>query len=483
MREAAKFYIGGEWVAPQGDTSLDVVNPATEEAFGKVSLGNQADVDRAVIAARKAFDSYSRTSRTERIELLENVMAAYRARRNDLAEVMTLEMGAPNWLSSKLHAKIGHVHLKVAQNVLREYPFEEVRGGTKIIREPAGVCALITPWNWPINQIAAKVAPALACGCTMVLKPSEMTPFSATIWAEVMEAAGVPAGVFNLVHGTGSVVGVALSSHPQVDVVSITGSTAAGIDVARHAAATIKRVHQELGGKSPNVILPDADIEHAVAAGVMAVAQNSGQSCNAPTRMLVPNDKMAEAIEAARKTVAGLRVDRPELDPDLGPVASRAQFDKVQNWIARGIADGAQLIAGGPGRPEHLEKGFYVRPTVFANVDNTMPIAQEEVFGPVLVMIGYDTVDEAVRIANDSVYGLAGYVQGRDLKLVADVASRLRVGQVFINDPLPDAMAPFGGFKQSGNGREWGDHGFEGFIEIKAMIGAVDVAEKAELHQ
>jgi aldehyde dehydrogenase (NAD+) len=475
MRESLQFYINGRWVEPRGPRRFDAINPATEAIAGIISLGNADDVDDAVHAARSAFRSFSRTSRKERIELFESVIAAYRPRRKELGEAVMEEMGAPAKVAEGLHAMVGQLHLKTALEVLKTYPFEERRGSTWVVHEPIGVCALITPWNWPINQVAAKVAPALACGCTMVLKPSEYSPFSARIWTEIMDQGGVPAGVFNMVQGDGPTVGAALSSHPDVDMVSFTGSTRAGIEVARNAAPTIKRVHQELGGKSANIVLPDADIAEAVAAGVHAVAHNSGQSCNAPTRMLVPADRMEEAIGAARSAAEHLKIGDPVADPDLGPVVNRIQFDRIQALIEAGIAEGATLVAGGPGRPANQDKGFYVRPTVFADVRNDMTIAREEVFGPVLTIIPYDNVDQAIDIANDSPYGLAGYIQGKDPRLIADVASHLRVGQVLINQPQPDPMAPFGGYKQSGNGREWGDHGFEGFLETKALLGHPDI--------
>ena len=380
-------------------------------------------------------------------------------------------MGAPSQVAEGLHALIGQIHLKTALEVLKTYTFEKKVGNTWIVHEPIGVCALITPWNWPINQIAAKVAPALACGCTMVLKPSEYSPFSAQIWAEVMDAAGVPKGVFNMIHGDGPTVGAALSAHPEIDMVSFTGSTRAGIEVARGAAPTIKRVHQELGGKSANIILPDADLEQAVAAGVHAVAHNSGQSCNAPTRMLVPADRMDDAIKAAASAAGHLKIGDPAGTPDLGPVVNKIQYDRIQHLIEAGVAEGATLVAGGPGRPAGLTKVYFVQPTVFANVTNQMTVAREEIFGPVLAMIAYTDVDNAIDIANDSPYGLAGYIQGKDSALIADVAAQLRVGQVNINQPAPDPMAPFGGYKASGNDREWGDHAFEGFLETKALLG------------
>lgn len=475
MRESLQFYIDGRWVEPHAPHRFEVINPATESGTGFINLGDSSDVDDAVRAARRAFRGFSRSSRTERIELLESVIAAYRPRRKELGEAIMEEMGAPAKIAENLHAMIGQLHLKTALEVLKNYSFEERRGSTWVVHEPIGVCALITPWNWPINQIAAKVAPALACGCTVVLKPSEYSPFSARIWSEIMDQGGVPQGVFNMIQGDGPTVGAALAAHPDVDMVSFTGSTRAGIEVARNAASTIKRVHQELGGKSANIVLPDADIAQVVAAGVHAVAHNSGQSCNAPTRMLVPAERMEEAIAAARDAAEHLKIGDPSADPDLGPVVNRIQFDRIQTLIETGIAEGATLVAGGPGRPDNLERGFYVRPTVFANVRNDMTIAREEVFGPVLTMIPYTDVEEAIEIANDSPFGLAGYVQGKDPQLIADVASHLRVGQVLINQPQPDPMAPFGGYKQSGNGREWGDHGFEGFLETKALLGHPDV--------
>ena len=479
MREALKHYINGVWVDPLIPSAVDVINPATEESAGRVTIGSPADVDRAAVAARNAFASYGRSTRMERIELLESVIAEYKKRRADVAAAITAEMGAPAELADKLHAAIGHIHLKIALNVLKDFEFSRQRGSTRIEFEPVGVCGLITPWNWPINQIAAKVAPALATGCTMILKPSELSPFSAQIWGEVMDAAGVPSGVFNLVQGDGPGVGAAIAAHPEVDMVSFTGSTGAGIEVARAAAPSVKRVHQELGGKSANILLPDADIEAAAASGFRALVTNAGQSCNAPTRMLVPNSRRDEAIRGLTEAARSLRVGDPSTNPDVGPVVSRKQFDKIQRLIETGVSEGAKVIAGGPGRPEGIEAGFYIRPTVFVDVTNGMTIAREEIFGPVLCVLGYDSIDEAVEIANDTVYGLAGYIQGKDEALIAEVASRLRVGQVLVNQPHPDGMAPFGGYKQSGNGREWGDFGFEAFLEVKAVLGANPVQPSA----
>ena len=384
MLSALKHYIDGAWVDPITPASMDVINPATERAAGKVALGSPADIDRAAIAARRAFTSYSRFTRRERLELLDTIIAEYKKRRADVAAAITTEMGAPAELADKLHGAIGHVHLKIARNVLSTFEFTRQRGTTRIEFEPIGVCGLITPWNWPINQIAAKVAPALATGCAVILKPSELSPFSAQIWAEVMDAAGVPAGVFNLVQGDGPSVGAAIAAHPLIDMVSFTGSTRAGIEVARAAAATVKRVHQELGGKSANILLPDADIAAAAAAGLHALVANSGQSCNAPSRMFVPRERRDQAVSALAEAAAAIRVGDPSGTPDIGPVVSRGQFDKIQALIKIGITEGATLVAGGLGRPEGLDTGYYIRPTVFADVTNEMTIAQEEIFGPVL---------------------------------------------------------------------------------------------------
>jgi aldehyde dehydrogenase (NAD+) len=471
MRDYLKFYINGAWVDPVAPKTLDVINPATEAVAGHISMGSAADVDKAVKAARAAFETWSQSSVEERVALFERLIEEYKKRYADMAAAITEEMGAPAMLSQKAQAAMGIGHLQSALGVLKNYHFSEPRGTTMIVKEPIGVCGLITPWNWPVNQIACKVAPALAVGCTMVLKPSEIAPFSAQIWTEIMHAAGVPAGVFNLVNGDGPTVGAAISSHPGVDMVSFTGSTRAGIEVARNAAPTVKRVHQELGGKSPNIILPDADIKRAVTAGVRGVMQNSGQSCNAPTRMLVPNAKMAEALAVAKEVAEATTVGAPDSGAALGPVISATQWDKIQTLINRGIEEGAKVVAGGPGKPAGLETGYYVKPTVLGPVSNDKTVAREEIFGPVLTIIGYDTVDEAVAIANDTPYGLAAYVSGTDVEATRKVASRLRAGQVNINSAATDIMAPFGGFKQSGNGREWGDHAFAEFLEVKAVLG------------
>jgi aldehyde dehydrogenase (NAD+) len=470
MREYMKFYIDGKWVDPVTPKSLDVINPANEEVAGRISAGSAADVDKAVKAAQKAFKTYSQTSREERIELLQRIGAEYQKRYGEIAKAITEEMGAPASLAQTAQAGVGTMHINSGIAVLKNFKFDEDRGTTRIVKEPIGVCGMITPWNWPINQIACKVIPALATGCTMVLKPSEEAPFSAYLWAEVMDAAGVPAGVFNMINGTGPEVGAAISSHPGVDMVSFTGSTRAGVEVAKAAAPTVKRVAQELGGKSPNIIMEDADMKSAVARGVGSVMNNSGQSCNAPTRMLVPAKKMSEAITIAKAAAEATTVGDPNGNSQIGPVVNKTQWDKIQKLIKAGIAEGATLVTGGPDRPEGLDKGYFVKPTVFANVTNDMTIAKEEIFGPVVSILGYDSVDQAVAIGNDTEYGLAAYISGTDMDKVHKVASQLRAGQVSINGG-GDMGAPFGGYKMSGNGREWGDYGFHEYLETKAVLG------------
>lgn len=471
MREITKFYIDGQWVEPAELNLIDVINPATEKAAGHVAIGTAADVDAAVDAARKAFATWSQTSVDERVGVLNAVIAEYQKRMGDLSAAVTEEMGAPNGLATNVQVPIGLAHLMTAAQQLPGYQFSEDRGTSRVVKEPIGVCGFITPWNWPLNQVMVKVAPALATGCTMVLKPSEVAPFSAAIVAEIFDAAGVPAGVFNLVNGDGPGVGAAISSHPGVDMVSFTGSTRAGIEVARNAAPTVKRVAQELGGKSPNVILDDEDFAKNVAGGVNTMMVNSGQSCNAPSRMLVPAARMAEAAEAAKSALEKVTVGDPSTDVRLGPVVSEAQFDKIQGLLERAVDDGATVVDGGPGRPDGLPTGYYVKPTVFSDVTNDMEIARTEVFGPVLVMIGYDTVDNAVQIANDTDYGLAGYVSGRDVDEVRKVGSRIRAGSISLNGAQLDPTAPFGGYKQSGNGREWSDYAFDEFLEVKSLLG------------
>ncbi|HEY5103046.1 MAG TPA: aldehyde dehydrogenase family protein, partial [Steroidobacteraceae bacterium] len=420
-----------------------------------------------------AFDSYSRSSADERRALLEKILTAYQAHYDEIATAISDEMGAPMKLARESQAQIGVGHLTAMIEVLKTFKFEETHGAARLMLEPVGVCALITPWNWPMNQVAAKVVPALAAGCTMVLKPSEFSPFSAILWAKVLHEAGVPAGVFNLVNGEGPTVGAALATHPDIDMVSFTGSTRAGTEVAKSAAATVKRVHQELGGKSPNVLLDDVDLERAVKASVLHVFQNSGQSCNAPTRMLVPAAKLA-AVEAIAKRIAeSVVVGDPKAEgTSIGPVVSKIQFDRVEGFIAQGIAEGAKVVIGGAGRPEGLTKGYFVRPTIFSNVTNDMTIAREEIFGPVLCILPYATEEEAIRIANDTPYGLAAYVWSNDAARARQVGKRIRAGQVILNGARGDMNTPFGGFKRSGNGREWGEHGLRDFLEIKAMLGA-----------
>lgn len=471
MREYLKFYIDGKWVEPTELKTLDVINPATEDVCGKIALGAAADVDAAVMAARKAFPAWSQTTREERLDVLGRILAEYQKRFGDLALAVTEEMGAPSSLAQRAQVPIGMGHLATAQAVLKDFKFEEDRGPTMIVKEPIGVCGFITPWNWPLNQIVCKVAPAIATGCTMVLKPSEVAPFSGQIFAEIMHAAGVPAGVFNLVHGDGIGVGVPLSSHPEVDMVSFTGSTRAGIEVAKNAAPTVKRVAQELGGKSPNIVIDDDAFAKGVGRGVATMMTNSGQSCNAPTRMLVPSKRMEEAITVAREAASTVTVGDPNGNSLLGPVVSEVQFNKIQKLIQAGIDEGATLVTGGVGRPDGLDKGYYVKPTIFANVTSDMTIAKEEIFGPVLSILGYETVDQAIEIGNDTEYGLAAYVQAADLEQARKIASRLRAGQVSINGGGGDMMAPFGGYKMSGNGREWGDFGFHEFLETKAVLG------------
>src|SRR5277367_3228755 len=471
-----QFYIDGAWVDPVEPKELKVVNPATEEVSGVISMGGAKDVDRAVTAARRAFDSYSRTTPAERLSLMERILTAYKAHYEEIVRAITIEMGAPVTLSKGSQAGVGVGHISAMIDVLKNFKFEEMRGTIRLVQEPVGVCALITPWNWPINQVAAKVIPALAAGCTMVLKPSEYSPFSAIIWAKVMHEAGVPAGVFNLVNGDGASVGAPLSSHREVDMVSFTGSTRAGTEVARSAAASVKRVHQELGGKSPNVLLDDADFERAVKQSVLHVFQNSGQSCNAPTRMLVPADKLAAVEAIARRVAETVVVGDPASEKTtVGPVVSKLQFDRVEGFIAKGIAEGAHVIIGGAGRPEGLSTGYFVKPTIFSNVRNDMTIAREEIFGPVLCILPYESEEQAVQIANDTPYGLAAYGWSKDNLHARRVGARIRAGQVTLNGAAGDMNTPFGGFKMSGNGREFGEFGLRDFLEVKAMIG-VDAA-------
>ncbi|MEE6135933.1 aldehyde dehydrogenase family protein [Mycobacterium sp. 050128] len=470
MREYLNFYIDGKWVEPLQPNTFDVENPATEEVSGKISLGSAADVDVAVKAARRAFASWSQSSREQRLDLLQAILAEYQKRSGDLAEAVTEEIGAPASLAAGPQVFLGIGHLSTAIEALKNFAFEEHKGASLITKEPIGVCGLITPWNWPINQVAVKVYPALATGCTVILKPSEVAPYSPYIFAEILDAAGVPPGVFNLVNGDGAGVGVALVSHPDVDMVSFTGSTRAGIEVAKLAAPTVKRVTQELGGKSPNIVLDDSGFADGVRAGVSNMMPNSGQSCNAPTRMLVPNSRMAEAISIAREAAEQVTVGHPDAGTTIGPVASKTQFDKVQRLIQHGVDEGATVVVGGPGRPDGLDTGYYVKPTVFAHVTNDMTIAREEIFGPVLCILGYDDLDQAVEIANDTEYGLAGFVSGADLDKAREVARKIRAGWVTINHAF-DMNAPFGGYKRSGNGREWSEFGFHEYLEVKSTLG------------
>ncbi len=472
MKEYLKFYIDGEWVDPVTPRTLEVENPATEENFAVISMGSKADVDKAVAAAKRAFPEFSRTSVEYRADLLDKIAAGIQKRMPDLAEAISSEMGAPMWLANAAQVPAGMGHFATTAGILRNYQFEEQKGATLLRKEPIGVCAFITPWNWPMNQIACKVAPALAAGCTMVLKPSEIAPLDAMIFAEILHEAGVPKGVFNLVNGDGPNVGAEMSAHPDVDMVSFTGSTRAGVLVAQAAAPTVKRVAQELGGKSPNIVLPTADLQKAVSSGVMSMMTNSGQSCNAPSRMFVQKDQHDQAVAIAKATAESVKVGMPADAPPgaIGPISNGSQYQKVQDLIQKGIEEGATLVAGGPGRPEGFNKGYFARPTVFANVTNDMTIAREEIFGPVLCILPYNTLEEAIEQANDTVYGLAGYVQGPD-KEAYEVATRIRAGQISVNGSRPDFTAPFGGYKQSGNGREWGEHGFEEFLEVKAVMG------------
>jgi aldehyde dehydrogenase (NAD+) len=472
VEHAEHFYIDGRWRACAAATRASVVNPATEQIIGQIALGSTDDVDAAVAAARRAFPAFSQTPVEDRVALLGRVLALIQQRAELFATAVMTEMGAPITFARASHVPFAAEHVRVAMDVLSRYPFLTLQGKTATTREAIGVCALITPWNWPLYQITAKVAPAIAAGCTVVLKPSELSPYSALLFAELMHDAGVPAGVFNLVNGSGEVVGAALSAHPEVDMISITGSTRAGVLVAQAAAPTVKRVVQELGGKSPNVFLEDADFAQCVAKGVLAGFRNAGQSCSAPTRMLVPAARLAEVESLAASAAANIRVGDPRQgETMMGPIANAAQYRRVQSLIAAGIDAGAKLVCGGPGRPAGLERGFFTRPTIFSEVTPTMRIAREEIFGPVLSIMPYRDEEEAVAIANDTVYGLGAHVQSQDQQRARRVASRIRAGQVHINYPAWDGQAPFGGYKRSGNGREYGVFGLEEYLETKAIIG------------
>ncbi len=472
MSHDLQFYIDGAWTDPVGRDGLDVIDPSTEHAFARIALGTPGDVDKAVAAAKRAFASFAETTPAQRRDLLRAVVALCRKRERDLAAAISREMGAPLGYALDAQVASGIAHFETMVDVLGRFVFSHAKGTSLVVKEPVGVVGMITPWNWPMNQIACKVAPALAAGCTMVLKPSEIAPLDAVILAEILHEAGVPAGVFNLVHGDGPTVGQALATHPDVDMMSFTGSTRAGILVARAAAATVKRVHQELGGKSANILLPDVDLAEAVAKGVAGCFDNAGQSCDAPTLMFVPRERHDEAAAlagaAAERVVVG-----PADDPRTasGPVVSRAQFDKIQDLIGSGIAEGATLVTGGVGRPPGHERGYFVRPTVFADVTPTMRIAREEIFGTVLSIRPYDTVDAVVEEVNAGPYGLASYIQSRDRSRARALAARMRTGNVHLNYPAPDLAVPFGGYKQSGNGREYAEYGLEDYLETKAIIG------------
>ena len=468
-----KFYINGEFTDPSSNETLGIINPATEEEIGIVALGSIEDLDRAVYSARKAFSVSSKLSKTDRLDILKTVRENYKKRFNDLSEAIRLEMGAPIKLAEGAQAATGLGHLKTAIRVLENHEFEYKHGDYIVREEPIGVCGLITPWNWPINQIVSKVAPAFAAGCTVILKPSEIAPLSAMIIAEIMHESKIPAGMFNLVNGLGNIVGEAMSAHKDIDMMSFTGSTRGGVAVATASAATVKRVSQELGGKSANIILDDDSFTKSITNGVTHVMSNTGQSCNAPTRMLVPLSRHDEALDIAKKSVENIKVGKPDdINTDLGPLVSITQYNKVQNLIEKGIEEGAQLVSGGKGKPDGFEKGYYVKPTIFGNVSNNMIIAKEEIFGPVLSIIPYDDIEHAVSIANDTVYGLAAYVTGEDQKKCLEVARELRAGQISLNYGSSGPSAPFGGYKQSGNGREKAEWGLDEFLEIKAIMGS-----------
>jgi aldehyde dehydrogenase (NAD+) len=472
VKDDARFYIDGQWVERADAPRLSVVNPATEKVIGRIAAGTTADVDLAVAAARRAFASFSRTSVAERQALLGRIRDLLEERAEEFAQSITAEMGAAISFSRAGQVHFGIEHVRAAIEVLQDFEFESEVNGIHVVKEPIGVCALITPWNWPLYQITAKLVPAIATGCTVVLKPSELSPFTALLFAQVMHDAGTPPGVFNLVNGTGDVVGAAMASHPDVDMVSFTGSTRAGILVAQAAAQTVKRVVQELGGKSPNVFLDDADFATAIPKGILGAMRNVGQSCAAPTRMVVPASKLAEIEALAAQAAAEVLVADP-LDEKavIGPLANAAQFAKVQDLIQAGIDQGAKLLCGGTGRPAGLDHGYFVKPTIFSEVTPDMRIAQEEIFGPVVVIMPYEDEADAVRIANATVYGLSSHVQSANQEAARRVASQIRAGQVHINYPAWSAFAPFGGYKQSGNGREYGAFAFEEYLETKAILG------------
>ncbi|MBU6266830.1 MAG: aldehyde dehydrogenase family protein [Sphingomonadales bacterium] len=469
MREYLKFYIDGQWVDPVTPKTAEVINPATEAVSGTISLGSPADVDKAVAAARRAFETYSQTTVKERLDLLEAIQAEYLRREEELGMAVLEEMGAPRGLACGFHTLLGKGHLGTAIEVLKEFKFEEQRGATMILREPIGVCGLITPWNWPMNQTCVKIFPALATGCTMILKPPQLAPYSAQILAEILHTAGVPAGVFNMVQGQGSVIGTALSTHQDVDMISFTGSEPVGVQIQKDAADTVKRVGLELGGKSAWIVLDDASMAANVAGATAGMMGNSGQTCSAGSRLLVPNSRMDEALAAAKAACEGVTVGDPLGDVAMGPVVSKSQYNIIQQYIQTGLDEGATLVAGGLGLPEGITKGFFCRPTVFKGT-NQMVIAREEIFGPVLVIIGYDDLDDAVAIANDSNFGLGGYVSGEDKDTCRSVSRRMRTGAIWVNGGF-DFNAAFGGYKRSGNGREWGEEGFREYLEHKSVVG------------
>ena len=471
MYNFAKSFVDGHWASGKSDLLLAVINPGNNQQVGAIGMAELADVNVAVLSARKAFESFSTKSKAERIALLQRIIKVYKARMPELAEIVSKEMGAPLWLAEGAQVNSGLAHLEQALNSLQELALESPLGDCTLRHEAVGVCALITPWNWPLNQVTCKVGPALAMGCTMILKPSEIAPLSACLFAEILQEAGVPEGVFNLINGDGK-VGAALSTHPDVDMVSFTGSTRAGIAVAKAAADTVKRVSQELGGKSANILLPDLNMDEAIPEAVKTCMHNSGQSCNAPTRLFVPRDTLAMCLRLARETAGQLKVGLQD-DPDVfvGPVVSDLQYQRIQEMINIGIDEGAELIAGGPGKPKDLKEGCFVRPTIFAVENNQYRIAREEIFGPVLTIIPYDTIEHAVAMANDSEYGLSAYISSGDREQALSIARQLRTGMVHINGAWTDPIAPFGGYKQSGNGREWGVYGLHEFSEVKAIMG------------
>ena len=471
MKNCNKFYINGAWIKPNGEEKISVINPSNEEVICDIPLANSEELDLAVKSAKSAFVDFSNYKLEEKISIFENIINSFKKRINDLAQVISLEMGAPITLSEKAQAPSGLGHFINTLQALKDFEFEKIIDNSLVRKEPIGVCGLITPWNWPINQIACKVAPALAAGCTIILKPSELAPLSSIIFTEILDDAGLPHGVFNLIHGNGE-IGKEISKHPYIDMVSFTGSTKAGISVAKNAADTVKRVTQELGGKSANIILDDGDFEKSIKKGILSCMSNSGQSCNAPTRMLIPMERMNETVKLAKEIVETIVVGNPK-DPEttLGPLVSKPQYDKVKNYIEKGIEEGAELIVGGTDFPVNINKGYFIKPTIFANVKNNMIIAKEEIFGPVLSIIGYKDEKDAIDIANDSEYGLSGYISSNNKEKAISIAKKIRSGMVHINYTPVNQKTPFGGYKKSGNGREWGKFGIEDFLEYKSIIG------------